>query len=253
MDYATYCEELTREGGRFVERARHAEITDQITAPVASCPGWRVSDLMTHLGTVHRWAEHLVRVRAPARISTRDMGLSRGPVDPRWLAEGLDQLVTTLRASDPDAEMWSWGVDQHVRFWARRQLHETLVHRLDLEGAMGLPSEIDPEVGVDAIGEFLSNLPAAASFSPDVRNLVGAGEVLAFVTSEGRRWRRRLDPGGFVEVREDDEVPAAATLRATTAELLMVVTRRRALEDSTCEVGGRRDLIEHWLANSALQ
>ena len=253
MDYATHCEELTREGERFVGRARQAEITNQITAPVASCPGWRVSDLMTHLGSVHRWAEHLVRVRATMRISTRDMGLSRGPVDHHWLAEGVGQLVTTLRASDPDAEMWSWGVDQHVRFWARRQLHETLVHRLDLEGAMGLASEVDPEVGADAIDEFLVNLPAAASFSPDVRNLVGMGEVLVFATSEGRRWRRRLVTGGFVEVSEGEEAPATATLRARTAELLMVVTRRRALEDSTCEVEGRRDLIEHWLANSALQ
>ena len=249
MDYATYCEELTREGERFVERARHAEFS----APVTSCPGWRVVNLVTHLGTVHRWAEHLVRVRAPARISTRDMGLSRGPVDAHWLATGLEQLVGTLRASDPDAEMWSWGVDQHVRFWARRQLHETLVHRLDLEGAMGLPSEIDPEVGADAIDEFLVNLPAAASFSPAVAHLVGEGEVLAFVTSEGRRWRRRLDPGGIVEVSEDEEVAAEATLRCATAELLMVLTRRRALEDSRCEVEGRRDLIEHWLANSALQ
>jgi len=249
MDYATYCEELSREGERFVERARHAEFA----APVASCPGWRVVDLVTHLGTVHRWAEHLVRVLAPARISPRDMGFSRGPVDAHWLAEGLDQLVSTLRASDPDAPMWSWGVDQHVRFWARRQLHETLVHRLDLEGAMDLPSEIDPEVGADAIDEFLVNLPAAASFSPDVRRLVGEGEVLAFVTGEGRVWRRRLEPGGFLEVPEDEEVSAAATVRASTAELLMVLTRRRALEDSTCEVEGRRDLIEHWLANSALQ
>lgn len=259
MDYATHCEELAREGERFVARARDADGA----APVPSCPQWCVSDLLAHVGMVHRWAEHLVRVRATSRISPRDMGLSRGPVDATWLAEGLTSLLTTLRRSDPGEEMWAWGADQHVAFWARRQLHETLVHRLDLEGATGwrgevgrgadpeVDSEVNPEVAADAIDEFLVNLGPAARFSPDLKKLVGTGEVLALVTDEGPRWSIRLDPEGFTIL--DHDAAASATLSGATAEMLRVLTRRRALEDSACVVRGARGLVQHWLAHSALQ
>ena len=252
MDYQTHCEELVREGERFVAASRDAEGR----APVPTCPQWRVDDLLAHVGMVHRWAEHLVRVRAPMRISVRDMDLSRGPVDARWLAEGLSSLVTTLRASDPADEMWAWGADQHVAFWARRQLHETLVHRLDLEGATGRRGEVDPEVGADAIDEFLVNLGPAARFSPDVRRLVGTGEVLTFATDEGPRWSVRLDAGGF-SVLDKDAAGASATATATlsgpTAQMLEVLTRRRDLAASSCVVRGDRALVAHWLANSAVQ
>jgi len=247
MDYETYCEELTREGGRVVALARQADGA----AAVPSCPQWRVDDLLAHLGMVHRWAEHLVRVRAPERISVRDMDLSRGPVDAPWLADGLAALVTTLRRSDPDDEMWAWGADQHVAFWARRQLHETLVHRLDLEGAMGLTGDVDLEVGADAIDEFLVNLGPAARFSPDVTRLVGAGEVLTFATDEGRQWSLRLDTEGFTPLEGD--VEATATLSGPTDDVLRVLTRRRDLDESACVVRGDRALVRHWLANSALQ
>ena len=247
MDYVTYCEELTREGGRVVALAGQADGA----AAVPSCPQWRVDDLLAHLGMVHRWAEHLVRVRAPERISPRDMDLSRGPVDAPWLAEGLASLVATLDRSDPDDEMWAWGVDQRVAFRARRQLHETLVHRIDLEGAMGLTGEVDDAVAADAIDEFLVNLGPAARFSPDVRNLVGTGEVLAFDTHEGRRWSLRLDAEGFTPLEGD--VEATATLSGASDELLRVLTRRRALDESVCVVRGDRALVQHWLANSALQ
>jgi hypothetical protein len=26
--------------------------------------------------------------------------------------------------------MWAWGPDKHARFWSRRMLHETAVHRV---------------------------------------------------------------------------------------------------------------------------
>ena len=250
MDYRTHCAELVREGERFVAAARVADGR----APVPTCPEWRVDDLLAHVGMVHRWAEHLVRVRAPARISVRDMDLSRGPVDAAWLAEGLSSLVTTLRGSDPDDEMWAWGADQHVAFWARRQLHETLVHRLDLEGAIGRRGEVDPEVGTDAIYEFLVKLWPAARFSPDVANLVGAGEVLTFATDDGREWSIRLDAGGFTVLDGDAAATApTATLSGPTAEMLEVLTRRRDLAESTCVVRGDRALVAHWLANSAVQ
>jgi uncharacterized protein (TIGR03083 family) len=245
MDYDWYCDHLENEGAHFIDVARHAE-----DVAVPSCPQWRVADLLAHVGFVHRWSEYVVRHRAPERLSVRDMGLSRGPVTPEWLGDGLATLLATLRASDPDDAMWAWGADQHVRFWARRQLHETLVHRVDLEGALGAPSEIDPVVAADAIDEFLENLERAGVFSPEVKNLVGAGEIITFRTHEGREWALRLTPEGFELVA--DAGPSAATLRGPATDLLLVLYRRRRLDESTCTFEGSRELLDRWLTNSAL-
>ncbi|SCK59943.1 TIGR03083 family protein [Streptomyces sp. SceaMP-e96] len=69
-------------------------------------------------------------------------------------------------ATDPDAPMWAWGVDQHARFWMRRMLFETLVHRTDAERAVGRRPVIDPALATDGVDEFLANLPFATSFAP---------------------------------------------------------------------------------------
>jgi uncharacterized protein (TIGR03083 family) len=246
VEYNEYCDELESEGARFVARATEADVA----APVPGCPDWQVSDLLAHVGFVHRWARQLVAVRASARVSPRDMELSRGPVTAQWLAEGVGELLETLRASDPDDNMWAWGADQHVRFWARRQLHETLVHRVDLEESMALISEIDPRIAVDAIDEFLVNLECAGAFSRAVKNLVGSGEVISFRTDEGPEWSVQLSPGGFVII--DATRRADAVVSGPATDLLLTLYRRTSLADSPCAVQGEADLVATWLANSAL-
>lgn len=76
--------------------------------------------------------------------------------------------------------MWAWGEDQHARFWARRMLFETLVHRVDAERAVGGESGIAPALAADGVDEFLVNLPYAGIFAPAVSKLNGSGETLAF-------------------------------------------------------------------------
>ncbi len=247
MDYDEHCDQFQAEGARFVARALEADLD----APVPGCPEWRVSDLLAHLGFVHRWARYLVAVRARERISARDMGLSRGPVGALWLGEGVREALTTLRESQPDEQMWAWGADQHVRFWARRLLHETLVHRVDLEDAMGVTSQIDSLIAVDAIDEFLANLARAGAFSPGVGNLAGNDEVITFRTDEGPSWSALLTPQGFDIL--DESLPGDATLAGSASEVLLTLYRRRTLEETACATEGRSDLVAAWLANCALQ
>jgi uncharacterized protein (TIGR03083 family) len=246
MDYEHYIEYLKVEGERFAALAQLADVD----APVPSCPDWCVADLLAHMGYIHRWARFLVDARARERIATKDMALSSGPVNAQWLAQGVDELLVTLRGADPEEEMWAWGEDQHVRFWARRQLHETLIHRVDLEGALGLASDINPAVGADAIDEFFANLARAGRFSPKVKNLVGTGECLQFACDDGPTWSVELRPEGFSFLEGSSH--HEATLSGPTSDLLYVIYRRRALGDSTCVVQGRGDLVDRWLENSAL-
>lgn len=246
MDYNDYCDEFEREGERFVARAGEADLG----AAVPGCPDWRASDLLAHVGFVHRWARHLVVARASNRISAREMDLSRGPVTPAWLSQGVRDVLVTLRGSDPDEAMWAWGADQHVRFWARRMLHETLAHRVDLDETVGVASEIDAHVATDAIDEFLVNLERAGAFSPALKNLVGNGEVISFRTDEGRAWSVRLSRDGFEVVEEARR--ADAVVSGSAQDVLLTLYRRCTLADSSCVVQGRVDLVATWWANCAL-
>ncbi len=248
MDHRQHCDALGVEVERF---ATALERTD-FDLVVPSCPDWSVHNLAEHLGHVHRWAEHLVRVLAPQRISSDDMGFERGPVDVPWLRRGGEQLLATLRRSDPDAAMWAWGLDQHVRFWSRRQLHETMVHRVDLELTAGTDPYVEPAVASDAIDEFLVNLERAHYFSPKVRELHGHGETLRFSSLDvSGDWTIELYDEGFRLV--DGAASPNVTLAGSASDVLFVLYRRRPLGEGALKVEGDRDLLDFWLTSSALE
>jgi len=220
--------------------------------PVPSCPGWSIRDLGEHLGEVHRWAEYLVREHAQVRVSPSDMGLNYESLSPTWILEGGAQLLATLRNCDPNLVIWAWGSDQHARFWSRRQLHETLMHRIDLELVLGIGPRAPVSVAADAIDEFLVNLPYAAVFSPRVTELIGSGSRLAFTQLDGDgRWVVTLGENG-VTLTRDDEL-ADVELSANTFDLLLVLYRRRSMEGFEFVLTGDQDLLSFWLARSALE
>jgi uncharacterized protein (TIGR03083 family) len=246
-DHAWHCSWLEGEITRFADAY---QAIDGGT-PVPSCPGWSADALASHLGMVHRWAEHLVRVRAPARISASQMNLDKGPPTPEWIREGGNRLVRTLHSVDPAEEMWSWGPDQHARFWSRRQLHETLVHRVDLELASDRSSEIDAEVAIDAVDELLGNLASAAAFSPAVAELRGAGQRLRLQAGDRAGWTVILDERGF-HVTEHGPAPDAE-LAAEPAPLLLVLYRRWPRRSAGVIARGDVGLVDFWLRHSALR
>jgi uncharacterized protein (TIGR03083 family) len=253
LDHWEHCDLLAVEVERFAGLiGSRPDAPAPFKVPVLTCPGWSIGDLTAHLGTVHRWAEHLVRLRAHERVSSSDMGLGEPQATAEWLRSGGEVLVKTLRAADPDAPMWAWGADQHVRFWSRRQLHETLVHRTDVELALGLVPEASPAVAADAIDEFLVNLGPSAHFSPRVKALRGVGERLSLqATDQGREWSVTLRPEGFAI--GGPAGPANATVSGPALDLLLVLYRRLPLDEGGVLTTGDRSLIELWWANSALE
>lgn len=247
MNHEEYCDELDREVDRFAGALAGADAL----AMVPSCPEWNVRDLTGHLGRVHRWAEQLVRLRATQRMALQG-DFSDVTFDDEWLREGGRALSATLRAADPDAPMWAWGTDQHVRFWSRRQLHETLVHRIDLELALGVDSEVAPAIAIDAIDEFFANMTADADITVKARPSHSRGERLAIKTADDEaRWNVVLGDGGY-EFVDELEGPDAVVSGAP-GELLALVLRRRPLAECDVTIEGDPTLVEHWLAGTAFQ
>lgn len=239
-----------------VEVARMADAVRGVDPAirVPTCPDWSIADLVRHTGTVHRWAARMVRDLAPERLDPRslDFGLPDDPVGyADWLASGAEELVTTFGAADPDAAMWAWGADQHVRFWPRRMVHETTVHRADAELASGSQPQIVSATAADGIDELLENLPTAAYFRPRVEELRGTGESIALRSTEtSDRWLIRLLPDEFRWERGGAD--ATVGVAAGTWDLLLLLYARRPMSDDRFEVAGDVSVLARWLECSAL-
>ena len=111
-------------------------------APVPTCPEWAVRDLVRHMGGVHRWATGYV---AGARTEMGGPGLDEivgvGPDDAElagWLRQGSAALVGALTAAPADLVCWTFlPAPSPLAMWARRQAHETAIHRVDAQLAAG--------------------------------------------------------------------------------------------------------------------
>ncbi|GHE06319.1 maleylpyruvate isomerase family mycothiol-dependent enzyme [Streptomyces alanosinicus] len=260
LPYDTYREAVARETLRLTEVVKGADPA----GAVPSCPGWTLADLTRHVGALQRWFSTLLTqlVQEPPRSRDIELGLPETAEEyPDWVAAGVPEVAAVLRDTDPDAAMWVWGEDRHARFWARRMLFETLVHRVDAERAVGLPSDIDPVLAADGVDEFLVNLPYAGLFAPGVTKLRGDGETLAFrcrdaADARAEEWRVRLEPDGFrpvpqAEIEADASAPVTAAVHGDAGDLLLLLYGRRSYQDPVFEVSGEAAVLDNWFAHTA--
>jgi uncharacterized protein (TIGR03083 family) len=142
---------------------------------VPACGDWTVRDLVEHLGTVHRWAASIVlsgqRVKPPTPLINE-------PLE-HWYAGTAAALVAALRAVSPDEDVPNFThLGEQARFWPRRQMHETVVHTVDAEQALGMdestwsvPAPIAAD-GVDEVLQVFFPRMTARGTRPDVRSRI---------------------------------------------------------------------------------
>lgn len=209
-------------------------------AHIPGCPGWDVDALLRHIGDVHRWAASVVRERAPERIRADFSGPSDRDPLLAWYRAGHAELLTELRATTPDDRFWMWGdAPSPLAFWARRQAHETAVHRLDAEQAAGLPSMFGAEAAADGVDEWLM----LASRSRRAKVPDGRGRVLALQSTDSpSRWYATLDPDKLRVAT--DRRDADCTVNAASGELFALVLNRR--DPDGLDVRGDADVLRAW-------
>jgi uncharacterized protein (TIGR03083 family) len=218
-------------------------------APVPSCPGWALTDLVSHLGTVHAWFRLQIERGPDARVRRHEVAeLAPVPADPdelpAWFEHGVDRLVAGLETADPSVDWPTWAGVQASSFLARRMANETALHRWDAEAATGEPSPIPPDQAVDGIDELLEVFAPRAGTSPDRHGTVhlhatdpgippGSGEWLVSFGSGGVGFERRHAKGDVA-------------VRALAGDLLLLAWNRRAIDDSPYEVFGDPALLDTW-------
>src|SRR5215471_1867061 len=194
-DVPGYVGALRREGELLAAAAQRAGLA----TAVPSCPGWAVRDLLKHTGYVHRWATGFVAqgVTSPVGASEEEI-LGRGPADadlPGWFRDGHAALVRALGAAAPGLDCWAFlAAPSPLAFWARRQAHETAIHRVDAERAARTADQ--PTSTADAPGNGAAFEPA---FAAD-----GVDELLMGFLARSIRRGNWAGLGGSLAIHADD-------------------------------------------------
>jgi len=150
------CRTVEQVLGEAIDAATGAQTVGGI--PIAACPGWTVTDVLTHLAKiqllVRAW---LVAGRRPRKVPPPP---AAGAVaDPLTrFGRGWRALHVQLAAAPPQSPAATWSPwDATNGFWRRRMAHEHAMHALDLLDALGRADRwtVAPEVGADGVDEAL--------------------------------------------------------------------------------------------------
>ncbi|MEU3460605.1 maleylpyruvate isomerase family mycothiol-dependent enzyme [Streptomyces sp. NPDC006733] len=211
--------------------------------PVPSCPDWTVSDLVLHLGGVHRFVAAIVEngLMAPPDVTdvtlfalpddrtgwpTPESAPSRGPVPPGlvdWFADGARALAALFGSVAGDRTVWTWSQERTVAFWVRMQTIEAALHRWDAEGVTGAAQPVAAELARDAVSQtFEVMAPARRAWK---QAPPGAGERFGFRATD-------VEGAWTVSVTGDDvrltaeAGPCDVELAGTASDLMLYLWNR---------------------------
>jgi uncharacterized protein (TIGR03083 family) len=206
------------------DAARIAELAPRdFDAPVPTCPGWTVRDVVEHTGAVYSHKVACMRKGDRPVEGEWQHAPREGEDLVPWFQRRLDELVTELEQRGPDAPAFTWYDDvQTVGFWYRRMAQETVIHRVDVESAFDAITHVDDDLAVDGIDEVLDwfLVYQAEDVGPD-----GPGRGTVAVRTGDHIWRVTLNPDDVGLARE----PGAsdAVVSGEPSELLLWLWGRR--------------------------
>ncbi|MET9699516.1 maleylpyruvate isomerase family mycothiol-dependent enzyme [Streptomyces sp. NPDC006529] len=240
MEIIEHVKTLDRDGRLLADAAEQAGPD----APVPSCPEWRVADLLRHTGAVHRWAAGFVAGALPEPVPFPDAPELTGAPLVSWFREGHAALIRTLTDAPADVRCWTFLPTEPpspLAFWARRQAHETAVHRMDAEGALGTAfTPVDPAFAADGVDEVLTGFHAR----PRSRVRTPEPRVLRLRTSDtGEAWTVHLSGEPARTVR-GDAGPADCEVTGEAAWLYTALWNRTPLDGPG--ISGDASLARLW-------
>lgn len=237
MKITEHIDALQREGRLLAAAATQTELD----APIPTCPDWRMRDLVRHVGGVHRWASGYVGDR---RTEVWDVDLDdivgTWPADLDlidWFREGHTRLVHTLASAPPDLNYFTFlAAPSPLAMWARRQAHETAMHRVDAESPGSTITKFHPTFAAD---ELLSCFITRPRRGPKVSR---PHSIDVHATDTGDDWYLEISSETVVTSRCGG--PADCTITAAAGELYLLLWNRRSEADIS--VDGDRGLLALW-------
>lgn len=190
--------------------------------PVPTCPDWDVAGLLAHTARVYGFVE-ATRAAGSAEAPVRVPGPEPDDTVIDAFVEAGDALSRGLRESAGDAPLWSWTPDATVGFWRRRTAFETIIHRVDLELAIGLaPGAVDADLAADGIDEWLDSYVIGREQWRSIGH--DTASVHLHCTDADGEWMLRIAEGQAVLTREHAKGDVA--VRGPAWPLLLAGWRR---------------------------
>ena len=202
-------------------------------------------DLVRHVGGVHRWAAGYVgNQRTEMWQVDLDDIVGTWPADPDlidWFREGYTKLVHTLASAPLDLDCFTFlTATSPLAMWARRQAHETAMHRVDAESPGSSITEFHPAFAADGVDELLSCFMTRPH--PRTPKISRPSSVHVHATDTGDNWYLKISREAVLTSRHGG--PADCTITAAAGDLYLLLWNRRS--DAGISVEGDRDLLALW-------
>jgi uncharacterized protein (TIGR03083 family) len=238
MEIGEHIDRLTSDGLRLAEAVQAVSLD----ARVASCPGWAVRDLVLHVGGVHRWAAAIVGNAMLDNDEVTGDAVGTGPDDAElldWFREGHRNLVKTLLEAPSDLVCFTFlPAPSPLAFWARRQAHETAVHRADAEGVLGAVASFDGDFAFDGIDELLMGFASRPRPAIEPGTLLLQADAAAWLVTFGEHGvRAAASPTEFAA-----GLVADSTLTGSPSDLYLWLWNR----PSAATVSGDEVVANRW-------
>lgn len=209
---------------------------------------WDLATLVAHTGAVHRWATDIV-ARQLTRNETGGSATFRPDVTgeelAEWFREGLAALVAALRSADDELSAFTLIPGTNPRhFWARRQAHETAIHRADAQAAIAAAGRVtgdavtahDAHVAQDGIEELV------AGFATEPQFAAATPGTLLLDCTDGPSWLVGFGGERNTATVSDGAARSTATVTGTSSAVWLWTWNRPA----RVQVVGDPTTIESW-------
>lgn len=241
MQIAAHLDQLAADAVRL----RRAADWAGLETAVPSCPGWNLRRLVQHTTKVHHWVSWLLAGKP------EDEFVFPSPRDGELLevfSAGAAKLIVDIRSASPSVNVRTlYPAESGRDFWARRQAHETAIHRADAELAAGYGvTAFDPQFAADGLAELLED------FGPvrvDTRELDRTFSVTFTPIDVNAAWTVSVGPGRFETVRQarDD---SDLTVFGMTSDLYRWAWNRAG--DDEVSLRGDVELSDVWRRTCAI-
>lgn len=188
---------------------------------VPGCPGWTTKDLAKHMAHVYLGQAFVVETGSKAENKEHLAPYPRTEDFMEFMSWGFAAITKALDINRPERPTWSWHHSDHsVDFWFRRMAHETVIHRIDAEQAIGTISKIDEALALDGVDEVLDFLPLMGSW-PEVPNVdFGIVSIVALTKNVSKVWDLHFTDQAATVSASDQPNPAARLVISGDAEAM---------------------------------
>jgi len=249
VEITQHIDALRRQGDLLAAAATRSGLD----ASVPPCAPWQVKDLLRHTGYIHRWAaRHIAECPDTVLDGPPEADiLGGGPADPDllvWFRAGHSALVETLSTADPGLVCATFmDAPSPLAFWARRQAHETAIHRADAESASGVRPEYEPDFAADGIDELIMGFGQRRKYRPSAD---GDASMQVRATDTGHAWHVAAE-GGRLQARREDAgpdsaSPAACTVTGPASGLYLFLWHRSDAAQAGVTISGDAGFLDTW-------